>query len=56
MPSFSTKWGTFSKLGTAVMGLAALFTADARANPDLVAAGAAVVAMVVTALVLRSRG
>jgi hypothetical protein len=30
--------------------------ADARANPDLVAAGAAVVAMVVTALLLRSRG
>jgi hypothetical protein len=34
MPSFSTKWGTFSKLGTAVMGLAALFTADARATTE----------------------
>ena len=32
MPSF--KWGTFAKLGTAIMGLAALFTADARAATE----------------------
>jgi hypothetical protein len=32
--SFSKRWGTFSKLGTAMMGLAALFTAEAQAATE----------------------